>query len=284
MTDFPAHTLVNVPDHVFLKGRCQVIVRIDKTSPIKKITTHYKKRLHCFQASHEILKHTASLESLADYKIRITLKASGLAAITDHEELLRQTRPVFLVPLDKNTIKCINFATGLNFPVHIVAETSSDKNRVLKKVLEFYLHNPLLTVPIEPLHTLIQTTARGAGFNLWDTELENWKSDFFVSDRLRVSLSGRWLDQKKSYGDTTDTWKKITASKLYQHHANYKQNLFKQKSPCVFCPHLAPCGAYLRALKPDKPCEHWKETFKKLEAEGLKAKKLIKKYEAQETL
>lgn len=280
-TEFPPSALVNIPDHIFLPGHCGVSVRINNNSNIKKIKDYYKNRLHHFESDHNLCGNTKALQALQKAKIRIRMFDDDLSLIGDNIDLLRKTKPVFILKLNKNTIKHINFITTLNFPVHIDACSEPPETDILTKVLEYYLHSPLLTVNIEPFHTLLQTEGKGAGFNLWDTEFENWKTDLYVSQDKKISLSRRWADHHLTYGTLKDTWDNITNSKLYIVHAEYKQSLFKQKSPCVFCPYLTPCGAHLKAIDPNWPCDGWKAAFKSLKNEVKKAKELLKNYDGQ---
>lgn len=279
MIKFPEQTIVSVSSATLVAGQGAVSVRMDGTGvDINDLLTVYGRRLHDFELSSPLWKDTALLGVLEGSRIRLRVSDQDLDDLGAMADALRKTNPVFYVRADGNIVKMLNFITSFNFRVHIEASESAEAPDALDKALDFYLRNPLLQVPVEPFHTLLQHQAKDAGFTLWDTELENVSRNFYVNDKAQVTVSARWDAQDRHFCTLKDDWEAITSSALFKELESFKQGLFRKKAQCIFCAHLNLCGGYLRAVVPDWPCENWIAVFSKLAEEAQKAKELLNHY------
>ncbi|MCK5506466.1 MAG: hypothetical protein KAJ10_14990 [Thermodesulfovibrionia bacterium] len=277
MIKFPRQVLVNTPSEIILEGNNPVALRINGNSDFFHMKKIYGKRLFNIEIDADVSNNTALLQSLKGYRVRIHLANSDLSNIGDVINTLKQLHPVFVVNPDNNLTRNINFLTSCNFPVHLNTHIPTAGQDLLENALDFYLHNHLLSVPIEPFHTLLRTESMGKGFNLWDIEGEKVSTNFFISENGKIALSSRWSKCDLNYGVLDDSWEDISGSKLYNNLSSFQKILFKNQNNCIYCPYLKPCGGFLRAIDPDWPCEDWKKVFAVLHDEVKKTKELLKK-------
>lgn len=282
VTVFPKNAMVNTPAAQRLEGDCSVSVRISPNDDPASLQEFYGKRLFNFEIDAKSVSDLDLIKSLKGCRVRIMNASLGVFVSDDTIKPLRDTQPVFVVKLDDDTLRNINFLSSLNVMVHIDISSPDASENALMQVLDFYLHNPLLSVPIEPLHSMLRTINRKQGITLWATEHEHLKNNFYVCDSGEITLSKRWNDNKLNYGTIEDSFDDIENSKLYQKLLSFKADLFRNSNPCIFCDHFGPCVGFFKAIEPEKSCEAWKTVFKTLADESDKAKDLLQKYKKQQ--
>jgi len=279
MSSFPKHAKVKVPAGTFLDGQCSVSVRVRDEDDVRRLRGKYGTRLSNFEIDGDSVRNVEFVRALAGTRVRILLPDGDLFEAREIVDALLRTDPVFIVRPDANATRNVNFLTSLNFRVHVDPSSAVQAEDSLERAVDFYLHNPLLVTPVEPFHSLLRSITRGRGYTMWDIEAENVKTNFYVSDGAEVSLSERWNTQSLNYGTLDDPWSEIVNSDLHRRLSAFKLELFRKKSPCVFCAHLGPCGGFLRALDPEWPCEPWQRVFLVLRDEAKKALELQQKTE-----
>ena len=279
MSNFPKGTKVNIPAGKRIGGECFVSVRINPEDDARTLARLYGTRLLNFEINSETLFNAEFMHTLAGTRVRVLTTDMDLSEYSKILDGLDRLDPVFVAEPDADLLRRINFLTSLNFRIHIDATKPALPADCLERALDFYLHNPLLTIPIEPFHTLLYTINQGRGYSLWDIEAENVKSNFYVSRDWKISLSKRWNSKGLNYGGLDDSWDKLENSDLFKRLSSFRLELFQSKSPCIFCAHLNLCGGFLRAIDKSWPCEPWQQVFSILRKESQRSKRLQQKIE-----
>jgi len=284
MPVFPKKALVNTPCEIMLEGECSVSVRVNTPDSVHRIRDYYGRRLFNLEIEGELIKDIHLLRSIESNRVRIIPGSINLLELDGRliETLqIVKAQPVFEINPDRNLFRNINFLTGINFLAHIdMSKPVQDENSLLQ-VVDFYLHNPMLATPIEPIHSLLVTMNRERGRILWNTELESVKTNFYVSDQGEVSLSRRWLENGMKYGILDDSYQDFMSSDLFNKLATLKEEMFRSKSPCIFCAHLNICRGFLRVIDPDWPCDIWKKVFGILHDAVREGKDLLNKIDRE---
>jgi len=276
MIQFPRNAIVNIPAGALPDGQNFVSVRLDAGSrDIPNSKKIYGERLLNFEITNGSYNDPFLLESLEGMRVRIHI-GNDLSGIGAHVNNLGEMQPVFVISPDRDAVRKINFLTAFNFPVRIDTSVPPETENSLEKALDFYLHNPLLTVPVEPFHTLLQTLGKSRGFNLWDIEMERVNVNFFINNSGKITLSSRWNDKGLYYGGIDESWDEIANSETFRILSSFKEMLFQKKSLCIFCSHFHPCEGFFRAVDSEWPCDAWKKVFSILVKEGRKAINLLK--------
>jgi hypothetical protein len=244
----------------------------------------YGKRLFNLEIEGELIEDIDVIHAIEGNRVRFIL---GDVNILEVEGRLIETlqkvnaQAVFEISPDKNLLRNIKFLTGLGILVHIDVSKPVQDEKTLLQAVDFYLHNPMLGTPIEPIHNLFVTMTRRRGRGLWSTELESVKTNFYVSDKGEVSLSRRWIENGMKYGTLNDSVKDFMISGLYIKLATLKEEMFRSTSPCVFCKHFNVCKGFFRAIDPEWSCDIWKEAFSILQGAVREGEDILRKIDQQ---
>lgn len=273
---FPGNVLVDTPAGRDPSGDCPVSVRVGPGDDVAELRKRYGARLYNFELGADTPLSPGLLRALKGSRVRIRWSAGTPLESDEVLQGLAGMMPVFEISPDERLLRHVNFFTSLNYVVHVDASAPIQNEEALLKTVDFYLHNPLLAVPVEPFHDLLRTASRGRGSDLWEIERENVCSNMFLVDSGEVTLSRRWYEKGLCYGSQDDSWEDIVGSELYATLSNFKVELFRRKNECVFCRHLDLCGGFFRAVDPRWPCGAWQRIFGILREEERRAKELQK--------
>lgn len=272
----PDNIKASVPANLLLEGNNAVTVRINAADhDIEQCKAYYAGRLFNFEFEDDLFLEPGIMQQLTGMRIKIGA-SDKIFEIGKNLKLYKNAISVFAALAYPDLVKKINYLTAFGFQVHIDTTTLPAADSVLENALEFYLHNPLLKTPIEPFHSLLKNLGRGSGYNLWDTEYEKVSSHIYIDGSNNISLSRRWLDQGQAYGKVNDGWEKLSASPLFSKLKHFNEELFRQKSPCIFCKHMDICRGFLKAANKEWPCEPWIHAFDILRNEVSRAQDLIR--------
>ena len=275
MPAFPDGTIVNLPASLGLDGSFGVIVRWEPGADADRLRKVYGPRLLGFEAESGRLGGPEALGALAGEPVLVRL--GDRRHIEDGELLdaFRRLRLAFLVRPDEELFRTANFLTSLGYPVRIDLTAAVGSMEVLLRTLDFYLHNPVLSRPIEPFHSLLAAISSASMRTLWEIEAEDPRLNFYVGSGGRISLSRRWSEGGRHFGTLDDPWLDIIGSDLYLALGSWKARIFKERSPCAFCAHFDICAGFLRAVDAVWPCESWQRAFDILREEVGKARGLL---------
>jgi hypothetical protein len=276
MSSFLGGTIFNIPAGIDFQMDRSVSVRVGVGDDILKLREFYGSRLFSFDVDHRSLLDEEFVLKLMGTRVRIHTGYSMLSELGEVVGGLVRMKPVCVVRPDVNLVRTLNFLTSLSIRVHIDSSASVEEQDSLAGALDFYLHNPLLTVPIQPFHSLLCTITRGHGFSLWEIESEKVGTNFYVSDQGEISLSQRWSAKGLNYGTLDDSWDRIISSGLFKRLSSFKRELFSTRSPCIYCAYLDLCAGFFRAIDDEWPCESWQDIFYILRHDFRRAKELLR--------
>ncbi|MBI5417200.1 hypothetical protein HZA55_04555 [Candidatus Poribacteria bacterium] len=286
MIQFPDNAIVNIHSGVFLKGKFFVSIRIgENVNNISMLKKTYAKRIFNFDINSNLCDNAELLHAMEGFRVRIYSSSNDLSAIGKNVNIFKRLYPIFVINPDNNSMKKINFLTAFKFPVYINTSVQPETNDILDRILDYYLHNPLLTVPIDPFHSLLKMASvkKNTEFNLWDIEMEKININFYLSDSGKITLSSRWDKNGLYYCELKDSFKDIVSSELFNNLLSYKKMLFQKKSSCAFCQHFNLCGGFLKAACPNLSCENWRKIFSALNDEIKNAMSILKNYNENRT-
>ena len=275
MSTFPAKVWMNVPGTRYVNGNCKIIARIRPGDDVAAIQSQYGTRLMWFEIEADAIEETSWLKSLKGLRVRIHVDKAILFGSEEQMQALRQARPVFIVTPGENLLRQVNLITSIRFRVHIDASRMVSDSESLSKVTDFFLYNPVLMSPVEPMATLLAHLARGKGHSLWETEYER-SSDAYLDEQGRITSSLRWAERGKFYGAIDDGWEILSSSPLAERLRRIRQTAIRAKNSCAICRQLELCRGYLKAPDPDMDCTPWQNCFEQLRAAVRKERKIRK--------
>ncbi len=139
------------------------------------------------------------------------------------------------------------------------------------ELLEYYLFEPDLAVPIEPFHSLLRAEL-GEDRSLWNIWFGHPADHFFIDEQGNVSLCAAWCKRpERRYGRAKDGpggWRASLAHKELV--ATLKRDGLAKA--CRDCPARRRCHGVVQSVTGKDSCGDWPEIFVRIE---LAAKALL---------
>jgi hypothetical protein len=261
MTILPPHVKANVPATPLLPGTCPVAVRVSPADDVERLRKHYGERVTHWEIGEASLLDHDFMEGLAGQRARIAIGTCDALQSSAALRSLAVLDPVFRLSPTPHLVRALNVLTSVRLRAHIDASVRPEPTEVIEKAVDFYLHNPLLNIPIEPFHAILFSMTRRRVWTLWDLEGEDARTNIYIGDGGEISLGKRWVDKALTYGTIDDSWDQLRASTLYSSLVAFRTDVFRRRSQCIFCAHFELCAGFLRAAEDDWPCEPWQRAF-----------------------
>ena len=250
----------NIPVHLVPAYQGQeVIVRAqDPTALVQALPDHDLEKL----VSVQLLSLSAAVDALADWGYGVPVELIMRSPDTEFPLLYRHAKlldkhPVRVsIPALPGLFKAVKVASALRFPVKLeVGQPEPETIEALQSVLEFYLHHPSVSQPVEFFHTSLLSFYNQAPVSLWDVQEEDPVYVRYVMD------DGREIMARRPVGS------QVTGD-LGVFVADLQQKLLAEHDECRACEFLAHCGSYFKWPRKDYGCSGVKTLFRTLRDAG----------------
>ena len=165
----------NIPVHLVpaYRGR-EVVVRFqDPAELVQALPDSDIEKL----VSVQLLSLTAAVDALADWGYGVPVElimrspATEFSLLYRHAKLLDKHPVRVSIPVLPGLFKAVKVASALRFPVKLdVGQPEPDTIEALQSVLDFYLHHPSVSQPVEFFHTSLLSFYNQAPVPLWDVQ------------------------------------------------------------------------------------------------------------------
>jgi len=168
-----------------------------------------------------------------------------------YTELLASYPVRVTIPASPGVGRAARLAMSLGFEVKLeVTQPEPDLARELTDLLEYYLHNPTVTGPIEFYHSLLFAFLDNSPATLWSIQEEDPAFNRYITDDGQAVLSGRLPSVELPEGDSSFL-------------EDLKEELLHASAECSTCDFFLNCAGYFKAPDPHYGCD---EVRKLLEA------------------
>jgi hypothetical protein len=158
------------------------------------------------------------------------------------------------MPAAPGFLKAIKLAASLRLPVRVIpGQPTPEALAELMEALEFYLHEPMVVMPVEFFHSLLATLGRADKGSLWMI-LEEDPAAF-----LHYDAEGR-PELPRSSGFRPI---EIPPGAFVEHHL---KSLLDQNAECATCPWQQACRGYFKWPDRAYSCQGVKQLFLRIEA------------------
>ncbi len=165
--------------------------------------------------------------------------------------------------IDSGLLNGVKIVTSAQALVALDLEDVRDPGE-LTAVLNYYLHEPHLSVPIEFFHSLFSSSVQRTPVSLAETYPEDPEKFLYVDEAARVTASARFAAVGKFFGEFANGLKVGEDSALLQEIRNRKKNLFLSRSRCASCEVFELCGGYLRFVTNEFDCDPFIEVMQEI--------------------
>ncbi len=242
---------VDSHDIVLRSGNCGDIVNTYKTlgDRVKGVELEYpSENLH-------------SLSALPlQLPIRLKLHPKCAPQLYTNTWLVDRFSLEALINVDKGLLQGVKIAASAMVPVTMDLEELSDTSELLS-VLNYYLHDTHVQVPVDFFHSMISACLRGNVLALPKLYPESPSEFLYVDELGRVTASARLARAGKFLGEVSGGLQIDEESDLYKQLINRKKDLVLSGSKCVSCERFDLCEGYLRFVDTDFDCGPFLEVF-----------------------
>ena len=191
--------------------------------------------------------------------VRILVSDDQLGEIHRRRALFNRVCPTLVLDQCKSSLpRSIQFMASLNLPIEISAPVfMAQDEKSLLDLAERLLFSPFVKTPVEPLFGLLRSVmdaGTSVPLTLWDTCKEKVGQNYFIANEGKITLSKRWADENRFFGDISDTIDDIRSSDLFTELISIKEVGSKISSECSDCRAFRFCSGYLRASDSTHDC------------------------------
>jgi hypothetical protein len=176
------------------------------------------------------------------------------------------------MPAAPGFLRAIKLAASLQFPVRVLpGQPTAEILAELIEALEFYLHGPMVEMPVEFFHSLLATVCDADTRSLWMI-LEEDPAAFLHCDREghpELPRSGGFRSVE------------FSPEAFVEHHL---KSLVEQGAECATCPWQQACRGYFKWPDPAYSCGGVKQLFSIIEAAGEEIERDLSNREEQSQL
>ena len=169
--------------------------------------------------------------------------AKQFSLLYHHTELLERHPVRVTIPLQEGFFTAVKQAISLQFSVKItLGQPDVEQIKVLIKLADYYLHNPLVSQPVEFLHSLFFAFLEDTPAWLWSIQEEHPAEFCFVTDQGEERFGGKLFNPAGN--ETVD------------HFFDQLDRLIEQgEGECSQCDYFPLCGGYFKWPRIDYRCD-----------------------------
>ena len=192
-------------------------------------------------------------------RVRLRVSEDHLGDIHRCRSQISSIKPTLVFEGNSASLpRSIQFLSSLNLPIEISTDVIIYQTaESLLDLADRLLFSPFIKTTVQPIFELLQALIAGdnrSPFSLWNACRETLGRDFFVSRNGKVSLSRRWADKNRYFGDISSTTGEMQGSPLYAKLKGIAGRVEFSSSECPGCQAENFCSGFLRALDDAYDC------------------------------
>jgi hypothetical protein len=179
--------------------------------------------------------------------------------------------PVY--PVEKR--EDISFITSMGIAVDLLYQIEQMKEEVILNILDYYLHHPSLSIPIEPFHAILMSKLKRRPLHLWNLYLI-FPGLFFHVDDTGIAEEPDKL-KKRDYlffidGETHEFKKNAEKNGSESRLKGYFETIPKNHPGCMSCAHFHCCFSWAKYKKDS--CRQWKMILDRIQANAREIERI----------
>ncbi|MBC2712566.1 MAG: hypothetical protein HGJ94_16740 [Desulfosarcina sp.] len=192
-------------------------------------------------------------------RVRVLVSDDQIGEIHRRRSQFNVIRPTLVLNHCEGSLpRTIQFMASLNLPIEVNPSVfiAQDK-KTLIDLAERLLFSPFVKTPIQPFFDLLRSAMDHQitlPLTLWDTCHENVGQNYFITNDGKITLSNRWSDKNRFFGDISDTIHDVRSSRFFNELKSTRNTASTENSKCYKCRLYPFCSGYLRALDSNHDC------------------------------
>ena len=208
----------------------------------------------------QLLSMTSNADALANWGHGIPVDLVMLHPQSEFQCLYRHARLLdghpmrVCIPVVIGFSKAVKVAASLKLFVKLeIGQPDPSLIEEMHRVLNFYVHHPLVALPIEYFHSTFIAMHQSAQSSLWDVQEENPAAFRYVTE-----------DGKETIGRRAGSGR--TISNLETFVAELQRSVLNERDECYECGYFKNCGGYFKWPSRGYRCDGVKTLFSTLGA------------------
>jgi hypothetical protein len=218
----------------------------------------------------KLLSPAADVDALANWGFSVPVDLALGEPATDFPRLYRHAKlldkhPVRVsMPVTPGFSKAVKVAAALNFAIRLEpAQPAPEVIEELADVLDFFLHHPSVTQPVEFFHGALMSFYDEQVTTLWAIQEEDPALVRYVTDDGVEGASPRFAGTPGANASSLD---------------DFQKTLLAERGECCGCEFWARCGGYFKLPLREFACDGVKAIFGSLREAADEVKKDVAAY------
>jgi hypothetical protein len=210
-----------------------------------------------------------------DFQGVVKVFGESKTEIIKHSKMLKERKRYICPKYPVEKREDISFITSMGIAVDLLYQIDRMKEEVILKILDFYLHHPSLTIPIEPFHSILMSKLKRQPLHLWTLYLI-FPGLFLHADDTGIAEEPDKL-KNKDYLYLID-WEnrefKRNESKTEKQDSlkRYFETIPKEHPGCMSCAHFHFCFSWAKYKKDS--CDKWTMILDRIQANVKEIEKI----------
>ena len=260
------NTLVyNIPVEMLpaYRGRNVIVRSRDPAEIVRKLAVEDLERVAYVQVLnlHADLQPLMSWGDAIPVDLVIQNAETDLPLLYQCSQLLSRHPVRITVPVVSGFSKVVKLAASLNLAIKLdVSQPEGELIEEMSQVLQAYLHQPMVSQPMEYFHSIFLAFYRSEPLTLWTVQEEDPACFCYIADDGEETLSRRFAVSTVN-------------PDIAQFPDRFKQELLAAGGECSECEFLENCSGYFKWPKPEYQCDGVKSLFQTLQDAAHQLKK-----------
>jgi hypothetical protein len=247
----------NIPISMFsgYRGKNVIVRSYDPVEMVMSLSDYDLDHLVAVQ----LLSMTGNVDVLTNWGNGIPIDLLMLHPQTEFPFLYRYAKLLnrhplrVCIPVVSGFSKAVKVATSLKLFVKLeIGQPDPSLIDEIHRVLNFYIHNPTVALPIEYFHSTFLAMYHSEQSSLWDVQEENPSNIRYVTEDGRETIARR-LGTDRAEGNFDNFV------------ADWQSSMIAEKTECYDCQYFRHCGSYFKWPRKTYRCDGVKSLFGTLE-------------------
>jgi hypothetical protein len=176
----------------------------------------------------------------------------GFPRLYEYSQLLPRHPVRVSIPVIPGFGKSVKLAVSLSFAIKLeVGQPDPALEKELSQVLNLYLHQPTVSQPIEPFHSILFAFYHDEPATLWAVQEEDPSCCRYITDQGEETIAKRFAGE--DLGEDVGSFVEV-----------FESELLIEKGECSYCEFLEYCCGYFKWPQKEFSCEGVKAIFRTL--------------------
>jgi hypothetical protein len=216
-----------------------------------------------------------SLDIREDFQGVVKVFGESKTEIIKHSKMLKERKRYICPEYPVEKREDISFITSMGIAVDLLYQIDRMKEEVILQILDFYLHHPSLSVPIEPFHSIFMSKLKRQPLHLWTLYLI-FPGLFLHADDTGIAEEPDELKNKDYLylidWENREFKRNESRTKRKSNLKRYFETIPNEQPGCMSCAHFHLCFSWAKYKKDS--CHKWTMILDRIQADAKEIERI----------